>query len=82
MGIRKAQYNEIMDFINKANKDLLTFEYLELKGIKFKKELKELEDLKQKYNTNDKNFTNNTLNTLCPKCGTFCYGDCEANFVP
>jgi len=82
VGIRKEQYNEIMNFITKANKSMLTFDYLRIKGQEFKKELKELEDLKQKYNTNDKNFTNNTLNGLCHKCGTFCYGDCEANFVP
>ena len=78
VGIREKQYNEIMNFIVNANKSMLTFEYLQLQGIAFAKSQKEIEQMKKDYINHKKQIKNG----LCSLCGTFCYGDCTANYVP
>ena len=70
--LKKEIYEEIMAAIDVAEKESETAEYLEVKAIENAKEAKKVEAgkiAKARYN-------NLVKNGLCPKCGTFCYGDC------
>lgn len=69
-------YNQIMSVINEtqvqASKDE---EYTAVKAIEIKKELDEI--IKEQVQLD--NYKKQIANVLCPKCGSYCYGDCESN---
>jgi len=73
MYLSKDQYNQIMDLINSINAEInLTPEYIATK------KAEEKTDAQQKLNDDQEreDYQRQLKNGLCPKCGTYCYGDC------
>ena len=73
MYLTQAQYDAIMDLVNKINDEItITTEYTETKEIEAKATQQQLEeDI-----ATEKAYQLDLKNGLCPKCGTYCYGDC------
>jgi len=69
----EERYNEIMAIIEELSVE--TEEYKEVKAIEMAKEIEK----ENKEIESDKKLELLKKNGLCPRCGTFCYGDCTAN---
>ena len=73
--ISKEQYEQIMAAINEINATETSDEYKTVKTEEIKKEqIQEAAD-----NAEAARYAQQIKNGLCPKCGTYCWGDCEAN---
>jgi hypothetical protein len=74
--IGESQYNMIMTAINEAYAEIAhdpDFEIVKAQEL-IKKQEQEAADKKEAAQ-----YAKMVKNGLCPKCGTYCYGDCEAN---
>ena len=73
MYLTQDQYNQIMDLANKINEEItITAEYTETKETEAKATQRQLEEDIATVNADARDRKNG----LCPKCGTYCYGDC------
>jgi hypothetical protein len=73
--IGKEQYEMVMAAINEIDNVEMDDEYNQIKAEETAKENAKIaaeEEAKAEYKRQ-------LANGLCPKCGTYCYGDCEAN---
>ena len=71
--LTKAQYDAIMALVNTINDEItITTEYTEAKAIEAKATQRQLEDDIATVKADARDLKNG----LCPKCGTYCYGDC------
>ena len=73
--MNEEKYNLIIEAIKEAEKECISEEYLEVKAIENEKvkidEEKELES--------EKKYQQALKSGLCPRCGTYCYGDCTSH---
>jgi len=74
IGIKIDTYTAIKKAIEEAIAEATTPEYTALKTIEDAKKDAE----KRAYNIATERHNNLLKQGLCPKCGTFCYGDCES----
>ena len=77
--IGKAHYDLIMAAIAEAEAEIaqnneLTEKFKEVRAQEIAKEEREIEE----YNKSYKAYKAELKRGLCPKCGTYCYGDCQA----
>ena len=76
--VGKESYDEIMNMIAECKAELEAVkdeEYTAAKAIETEKEIAETEELETRAIAHAKQIKNG----LCPHCGTYCYGDCQAN---
>lgn len=73
--INKEQYDLIMAAIAEINSQLeITEEYKAVKAQEIQKEhIAQIVDERE-----DSEYERSLKNGFCPKCGSYCYGDCEA----
>lgn len=73
MYLTQDQYNQIMGLVNAINAEMVeTAEYAEVKKAETEKAAQQaIIDEKE-----EKDYQRQLANGLCPKCGTYCYGDC------
>jgi hypothetical protein len=74
--IGKEQYEQIMAVINEINANAEVTE--EFKQVKVQETAKENAQIAAD-KAEAAQYAQELKNGLCPKCGTYCYGDCEAN---
>ena len=73
MYLTQDQYNQIMDLVKKIKEEItITAEYTETKAIEAKATQRQLEEDIATVKADARDLKNG----LCPKCGTYCYGDC------
>lgn len=74
--VNKTIYDKIMEAIELANNSTtVSEEYKAVKSAEIAKQ--EVED--KALDKEAARYAEQVKNGLCPKCGTWCYGDCEAN---
>lgn len=77
--LMEGNYNLVMEAINSATTEVETVisadtKYAEVKASEASKKAAGEANLKVK----EAHYTEQLKNGLCPKCGTYCYGDCTA----
>jgi hypothetical protein len=82
IGFKKESGDVILKAIQELEKEVeleideqTKKELKEIENVELEKETKRNEYLKQEKDIKEKNIKSG----LCPKCGTWCYGDCESN---
>ena len=74
--ITEELFNLVMAAIAEANEETEeTTEYVEIKADEVAKEEKQAQAEREEA----ANYAKQIKNGLCPKCGSYCHGDCEAN---
>lgn len=73
--ISQKMYDAIMDMLNEATAECDTPEFDEVKAAEIAKEI-EREKYFQELDDEQQRLIDGGL---CPKCGSYCYGDCEAH---
>lgn len=74
VGITEEVYNQIMGLIAEAMSESESEEYLAVKAIENAKEAAK----EAREEAAAKRYDRQIKNGLCPKCGSYCYGDCRA----
>lgn len=73
--INKKPYDAIMALVAEAAEECTTPEFEAVKAAETAKELRREENLKRQ----DEEYQRLIDSGMCPKCGSWCYGDCEAH---
>ena len=73
--IKEARYNEIMAAIAEMEAELTTPEVEQMKA----EETARQQAAEAAADAEAAEYARQIKNGLCPKCRTYCYGDCEAN---
>lgn len=72
----ESTYNEVKLAIEECNAEVTTPETIEQEKIESDKETA----ISKKLDEEDKKYKELIASGMCPKCGTWCHGDCEANY--
>lgn len=76
MYLTEVFYNKIMDLIAEIDSELeVTQEFIDVKA---KEDAKKAAEIAREEKAAAE-YARAIKNGMCPKCGTWCYGDCEAN---
>lgn len=73
--ISKKPYDAVMALVDELNLISDDADYLEVKAVETSKKQAE----EKAFEAEQSNYEKQLKNGLCPKCGTYCYGDCDSN---